>query len=329
MDTFLFALNAVAPITLMMALGYFLKRIGALKSDVANGMYKLSFQLFLPAMLFVNLYEGGGLRSSDISTALFICAACAVMFAAGLVIVHFTVPDAKQKGVVLQCIFRSNFAIIGMPLATSLGGDEGARLAAVASVVAIPLFNSLAVVSLSIFRRDENGEKVGAGKILKGIVTNPLIIGVCLALVVLGLEKLISLTGLNVKLGDTHIVYPVIKSIANVTSPLMLLALGAKFEFSAVRELIKPITIGTVCRLIVMPFIVIGSAMLFFPNFTPAHFALLVAFSASPISVSSSVMASEMGCDGTLAGQLVVWTTVFSMISLFLIIVALRTIGVL
>lgn len=319
----------MAPITLLLALGYFLKKIKALNAPTADGMYKLGFRLFLPTTLFVNLYEGGGLRSGDLSTVLFICGACAVMFSAGLLIAGLTIKDEKQKGVVLQCVFRSNFAIIGMPLATSLGGDEGARLAAVASVAAIPLFNSLAVVSLSIYRRDENGKKIGAAKILKSIVTNPLIIGVALALVILGIEKLFSLGGMNVKLGDTNVLYPVIKSIGSVTSPMMLLALGAKFEFSAVKALIKPITIATSCRLIFMPLLVIGAALLFFPDFTAAHFALLVAFSASPISVSSSVMASEMDCDGTLAGQLVVWTTVFSTFTLFLIIFGLRSMGIL
>ena len=329
MDTFLFAVNAVAPVVLLTALGYVLKRLGLCSREFAAGANRLVFRLFLPVMVFLNLYDGGGLKKSDLPLAGYVAAACAVMFTLGMIIVRALIDDPRQKGVVLQCIFRSNFAIIGLPLAASLAGEEGARLAAVASVIAIPIFNTLAVVSLSMYRRNCDGGRVKAADIVRSVVTNPLIIGVACALVLLGLEKLFALAGAdNVRLSNISPVYSALKSLSSATTPIALIALGSQFEFSAVKGMLKPILTGTICRLIVMPLIVIGGACLLCPQFGAGEFALLVSFSASPISVSSAVMASEMDNDGTLAGQFVVWTTFFSMFTVFFIVIILRAAGI-
>lgn len=327
-DTFLFAANAVLPVVLLTALGYLVKRIGLADKQFASTATRLCFRVFLPVMLFNNLYSGGGIRSEDWTIVLFAMAAIAVMFVVGMVIVKLFIPDHRQKGVVLQCVFRSNFAIIGLPLSQALAGDEGARLAAVVSVAAIPMFNTLAAVALNMYLKDENGKGIAFGKIIKKIVTNPLIIGVLLALVVLGIEQLLAGWGVTFRLTDLTPVYPAVEKIAAVTSPLALVALGVQFEFSAVKSLVKQITVATLSRLVLVPCAVIGAAMLIFPQFGAAHYALLVALTASPVAVSSMVMATEMDNDGTLAGQLVVWTTVLSMVTVFVLVAALKAIGI-
>ena len=315
MNTFVFAANAVAPVVIMTALGYFLKKIGLCSKEFAAQANKVCFRVFLPVMLFLNLYDGGGLQKSDLPLAGFSIASIIAVFLVGLIVVRLLIPGAKQKGVALQCILRSNFAIIGLPLASSLAGAEGERLAAVVAAAVIPVFNTLAVIALSIYQKDEDGKKINPGRIIKGIVTNPLIIGVALPIVVILAEKLLASAGLPVRLADAAPIYSAMKSVKNMTTPLALIALGAQFEFSAVRGLFREILVGTIGRLVVAPAIVIGSAYLLFPQFGAAEYALLVALSASPVAVSSAVMASEMDGDSVLAGQYVVWTTFFSMFS--------------
>lgn len=325
MDAFIFAANAVLPILLLVVLGYFLKRIRLCNEQFAKALNKICFKVFLPVMLAYNLYSGGGVKASDIEIVGFVAVSCVVMFALGLLIVSVFIKDPAKKGVVLQCAFRSNFAIIGLPLAQSIAGDEGARLAAVASAISIPIFNVFAVIALSVFRKkDDEGKKVSAWAIIKGIITNPLIIGIAIGLLMLGTESLI---GTGFRFSDITPVYSVMKSLTAVTSPMALIALGAQFEFSAVRKLFKPIAVGTVSRLAVMPVLVLGAAYLLFPEFTAAHYAMLLALSGSPVAVSSAIMASEMNADSELAGQLVIWTTLFSMLSIFALVTALRTIG--
>ena len=57
------------------------------------------------------------------------------------------------------------------------------------------------------------------------------------------------------------------------------------------------------------------------------EYAILVSVFASPTAVSSAIMAAEMGADQDLANEIVVYTTMFSMISLLIIIYALKGMG--
>lgn len=329
MDAFIFAANAVLPILLTVLIGYILKRIKLCSDAFAKTLNKLCFRVFLPVMLAYNLYSGGGVTAADIEVVGFVSVACITMFVLGLMIVTVFIKDPAQKGVVLQCAFRSNFAIIGLPLAQSIAGDEGARLAAVASAVCIPIFNVFAVISLSVFRKkDDEGKRVTVWEIIKGIITNPLIIGVACGLIMLGIEAAIKSAGGGFRFSDITPAFSVMKSFSAVTSPLALIALGARFEFSSVKRLFKPIAVGTVSRLALMPMLVISSAYLLFPEFTAAHYAMLLALSGSPVALSSAIMASEMNADSELAGQLVIWTTLFSTLSVFALVTGLRAIGV-
>jgi predicted permease len=71
--------------------------------------------------------------------------------------------------------------------------------------------------------------------------------------------------------------------------------------------------------------LVIGTAFIFFRDkFGAAQFATLVAAFATPVAVPSVPMVQEMGGDVTLAGQLVVWSTLVSAITIFICTFLLR-----
>lgn len=56
----------------------------------------------------------------------------------------------NQKGVMLQSTFWSNYAIIGIPLATLIVGNEVGVQESVVAAVSVTLFNILVVIVLSI-----------------------------------------------------------------------------------------------------------------------------------------------------------------------------------
>lgn len=329
---FITALNAVAPIVLMIALGYFLRQKGMLGEGFLKNGNKLVFKLCLPSMLFVNIYSIESLEDIHWDIVLYGSAALCLIFLLGLGISLMTTPVPKRRGVVLQCSFRSNFAIIGLPLAAALGGGQGEIAAAVMSSATVPLMNILAVVALSLFVQ-ENG-KISAKKILLDIVKNPLIQGVALGMLCLVLrwaqtaiwgEVIFSLDR------QTKFVYTVLTWLKNITTPLALLVLGGQFVFSAVKELKREIIVSTACRLILAPAIGITGAYLAsrlgLVACGPAEYPALVALFASPVAVSSAIMASEMKNDEQLATQLVVWTTLFSALTIFAIVCILMACG--
>lgn len=327
MDNLLFTLNAILPIILPIILGYFLKRIHFFKEGFLTEANKLVFKILIPILLFSNLYLAD-LTEINWAFVGFAAASILVLFLIGFVVVLF-IPDRKQKGVILQATFRSNYAIIGIPLATMLGGAEAGAEASVVAAVSVPLFNILAVIALSIYDHDE-GSKISVKNILYKIVTNPLIIGVAAGLVVCGINMGINAAGGNVKqfLNDyVGFIPSTITSLARVATPLALLVLGGRFEFKAVKSLWKQLTLSVTLRLVITPAIFLVVA--YFLGFKgTTQFAILIALFATPIAVSSAPMAAQMGQDEELAGQIVVWTSALSAFSLFAIIMICAAIGI-
>lgn len=338
MDTFVFALNAILPIILLILFGYVLKKKGFLDEGWFKKGNKLIFRVCLPCMLFTNVYNIESFTSINWSVVVYSEIAIFVVFFLGLLTVKLTVPDNRQKGVILQCIFRSNFAIIGLTLAESLGGVEGKGIAAILSAFSIPTFNILAVIALTMFLDDENGHKANIKDVLIKIAQNPLIIGVVCGLIVLGIRSFIPVDADGKLLfslsGSLQFFYDAVNNLGKITSPLALVVLGGLFDFSAVKGMLKEIVIGTAARVVVVPLAVIGLAVILSAytdliSFDATVYPALIALFGSPVAVASAIMAQEMDNDGILAGQLVVWTSIMSIFTIFLAVLILRMMGLL
>ena len=326
MDSFVFAVNAVAPIIFMVAIGYILKRRAFVNVGFAKMANKLVFHIFLPSLLFLNVYKIESLESIELGYMLYVGVALVLIFVLSLPLVVRTTADARRRGVILQAIFRSNYALIGIPLTQSLFGDEGVATASLLSIVVIPVLNILAVLSLSIFKE---GERVKLKKVVLDIFKNPLIRSIFLGLAALGIREVFVNVGISFRLSDITPVYSTLSSLSALATPLALIALGAQFEFSSVTELKKEIIVGTVMRTVVVPIFGIGIAYIFFrATFGSAPFATFVAVFCTPTAVSSVPMTQEMDGDVILAGQYVVWTTLISAFTVFFASFFLRYVGV-
>ena len=327
MESLLFALEAVSPIIIMVAIGYLIKRRGLLTTEMAKVINKLVFRIFLPAMLFLNVYKIESLSSIQLDYILYAVIAIIFIFAMAIPGVILITPQGARRGALLQACFRSNYALIGIPLAASLFGQEGVSVATLLSAASIPLFNILAVISLSIFSKGDSEPRVK--KILLGIVKNPLIQSIFLGILILCVRMFFMENEITFRLTDLRPLYTVLGYLSNLATPLALLMLGVQFEFSAVRSLKKEILFGTLMRTVIVPLLGLGVAFLFFrDSFDGAKFAALVALFATPVAVSSVPMAQEMGADHTLAGQLVVWTTLISAITVFIASFLLKLAGI-
>mgnify|MGYP001752446194 FL=1 len=128
--------------------------------------------------------------------------------------------------------------------------------------------------------------------------------------------------------GSLPFLYSAVDSLASMATPLILVLMGGQVDFSAVGAMKKELIVGIVQRLILAP--VIGFCLAFVAQdlgvftLTPATVGTLVGVFGSPVASASAVMAEEMGGDGELARQYVVWTCALSMLTLLLWIVFLR-----
>lgn len=324
MTDIVFAINATAPIVLMVVVGYFLKKIGLIDCSIAKALNKLVFKVFLPAMLFLNMYKIESFSDVNFNFVWYTIIATVILFAIALPVVCLMTKENPKRGALIQSVFRANYALVGIPLATSLFGEAGGIMATVLSAFIIPIFNTLAVIGLCVF---SSGKKPSVKKILVGIVKNPLIQSIALGFVVLGIRAIFVKFGVSFRLADVQPVYKTLSNLSSVATPLALLVLGAQFELSAIPELKRYITFGVVTRNLIVPVLGLGVAYLL-GVFNGAQFATFVAVFCTPVAVSSVPMAQEMDADVSLAGQLVIWSTVFSTFSIFLASYIFKALGV-
>lgn len=328
MDTLLFALNAILPIIILIALGYQLKRIELFNQNFLKVANRFVFRVALPVLLFYNVYNIDSIKDIDWPTVIYAVVMITIIFFLGIITVLLLVKDDRRKGVVVQAAFRSNYAIVGIPLATALGGVEATAIASILSAFTIPLFNVLAVIGLTIFIR-EDGKSISYMGILKNIVKNPLIIGVSVGLVALVLRSFDLGFVLN---DDIPFLFKAISDVAVIASPLALIVLGADFEFQAIKTMLKEIIIGVTWKIFLTPVISLAIGYILFKYFDLISFDNntipgLIALYGSPVAVTSAVMAAEMGCDDELAAQLVVWSSIGSVLTIFLFVVFFKNVG--
>ena len=324
------AVNAVAPIVLLIALGYWLKKRKLLDGNFLKTANWLVFHVCLPAMLFVNVYSIESITNVRWDIIGYCVVAITVLFVIGWGLGVTGTKDRSRIGAIWQCTFRSNFAIIGLPLAQSLGGDAGAAMAAVLSAFTIPFFNFYSIAALSVY----TGKRKNFWATVKNIFTNPLTIGVLAGIgalllraaqialfdkVVFSLER------------DLPFLHKTLENLKAITSPLALIVLGGQSEFSAVRGMLKEIAVATGARIVLAPVLALtGALVLSAMGKMPCgngDIAAIIALFGSPVAVSSAIMAANMDCDKQLATQLVVWTSVLSVATIFLTVCILMGAG--
>ncbi len=323
MQSFIFAANATLPIVLMVAIGYFIKRIGLITKDVGKIINNIVFRILLPAMLFLNIYNISDIGNINLEFVVYGIGVTIIIFLIFIPIVNVVIPERNQRGVILQSVFRSNYALIGIPLATSLYGAEGAAIASLLSAFIIPVFNILGVICLSMY---SDTIKPNFKNIIINIAKNPLILGVLSGCAVIGIRALVQ-DSINFRLSDIEPIFKVLTYLSNAATPMALIALGAQFEFSAIPALKKQIAFGIALRSVIIPAVSLTAAY-FIDRYNGAHFAAFVAMFATPVAVSTVPMVQEMGADHALAGQLVVWTTAVSALVIFVASFILKAVGV-
>lgn len=310
MENLIIAFNAVLPVMLCIMLGYFLARIGMIKEELRKGLNSLCFKVFLPFYLFDSVYD------TDVSTAfnpglmLFCCLAMIAWFAALMIMIPRIEPENPRRGVLIQAMFRSNFALFGLPMAETLCGKENMGPTNLLIGVCVPLVNVLAVITLETFR----GGKPSVKKMLLGIAKNPLIIA--------------SLLGLAFNLLNIPLYTDLRKTIINlgkVATPLSMVALGASFTFASTKVYRRQLLLGVSGKLIISPLLMVTLGALL--GFRAETLVPVLIFFGAPTAVSSFPMAQQMDGDGELAASLVVFTSALSIVTIFLWVFVLKTLA--
>jgi predicted permease len=309
-DSIVQTLAFTAPVFSMLFLGALLKRVGLINEAFINTASTLVFRVTMPVMLFLAIVH------ADLQTAFqpallgYFVLATVVGFLLVWGWALLRVPRV-ERGVYVQGAFRGNNAILGLALASSLYGDYGMSLGGVLVGVMILSYNSLAVLVLEVYR--PNG-KANPWSIVKGILSNPLIIGVLSAIPFAYWQ--IRLPGwLNTSGGY----------LAQLTLPLALICIGGSLTLAALRSSSALALSASLMKILWLPLLATYGAYLF--GFRGPELGVLFLYFASPTAAGSFVMARAVGSNHELAATIIVISTLISVLSTNLGLLLLQLTG--
>ena len=305
MENLILSLNVVLPLFITMSLGYFLKSLNMFDNNTLDTMNNITFKSFLPMLLFYSIYKTDLQGVFNLKLMIFSATCVIALYLILYLIVPLIEKDNKKRGALLQGLFRSNFVIFGIPITESLFGSEKVGVAALLIAVIVTLFNILSVIALETFR----GGKPNFRKISIGIIKNPLIIASCLGILTLLLKIP---TAMEKTISD----------VSKIATPLSLILLGASFKFDNIKKYLKQTTIAVVGKTILTPCIILPICIMF--GYRGVELTTLMIIFAAPTAISSFTMAQQMDSDSDLAGQIVVFTSAFYVVTVFMLIFILK-----
>lgn len=336
LESFLYAFHAVASILVMLVFGCVIGKKGFFDVYTLKKLNTFSFRVTMCVLMFRNMYAQTSIRVLQLNSVILVMVSLVCITVAGVIAAFCVTRQNNRRGVVIQAAFRSNYAVIGLILSQNLCGAEGAAAAVSLQAPGIFYYNIAAVICLTIFseREDKSFDLV---ELFKQIVTNPMIIGIAAGVLCLIVREFIPRDAAGTLVfslsRDLDFLYTGITDLADMTTPLVLITLGAQLDFTHVGEMRRELITCVLMRLVGAPTIGFVCALMLqqvgIITLTPALVGAFLGFWGTPMAVAGAIMAEEMGGDGALARQCAVWTTALSTFTLFLWILFLRFLGAL
>ena len=299
-ENLIFSLNATMPVFLMMVLGYVLHRKTSLLNDeFADYLNTFVFKLALPVQLFKSLSQEDfhAVWDSDMVLFCFAVSLASILLLLGLSIF---LRDRSLRAEFVQAGYRGSQALLGVALLQNIyGSSVGAGPLALVLIGAVPLYNVAAVLLLTLMTPGGRLDRKTVGKALRGIITNPIILGIAAGLV-----------WSLLRLPQPVILQRAVSSLASTATPMGLLALGACIDPKKAAGCWKPTLIASLFKLVFF-------VMLFLPlavklGYRGETLTALLIMLGSPATVSCFSMARSMGHEGVLSASAVMLTTVCS-----------------
>lgn len=318
LENFIFSANAVVPIFLLIAFGYFLRKKNYIDENTIDIMNNIVFKFALPAMLFQNIAQSNFRDSFDFWFLTWIVIITLGTFLFSWVFAELFMKDKGAIGAFVQGSFRGNYTILGLSVISSILGDSDTGKSILVTTFIVPLYNILSILVLSV--RNYDTDKDGKlGDVLKSafinIVKNPLIIGIMLG---------IPFSYFNFN-APTMLV-STCTYLGNLSMPLALIAIGGNIDLKTSFVDVKWALIASSFKELLFPIIGVLSSVLLF-NMQGEKLVIIFVMTSTPTAVSSYVMASNMHSDSKLASNIILFTTLCSLFTFTAGIYILKTLN--
>lgn len=282
----MFVAQTIIPIFLLILLGVSMRHWFGLREDFWPQLDRLIYFVFFPALLFNSLshfkIDFGAASPMLLVSILFMMAGIVLGYIAKYL---FHAPP-KVFAATFQSSFRFN-SYVGLAIAGGLHGHDGLAAIGLLMGFMVPVANVAAVLMLA--RHSESHW-------LKEILLNPLILATAGG-IVFSLAGIPLPTMVNTTLG----------LLSQASLPMGLIAVGAGLHLQGLHSEQGTLWYGVAVKLLVLPAIAWGLAVLF--GLSGIYFHIAVLMAALPVSTVSYVLAKRMGGDGsTIAAQVMLST---------------------
>jgi len=308
-ENIIFTGNVVAPVFLLIALGYFVKRINVINENFVDVTSKFVFTVSLPALVFINIAEIDLSTVIDFNQIIYIYAATIVTFFLIWILSIPFIKEAKNLSVFVQGAYRSNYAIVGFAIISKLFGDSALGKASIVLAFALPLYNILAVIILTVPFRKER--KLNLKRTLIEIILNPLIVAV-----------IVGLPFSYFKIEIPSVINSTLGFLAELALPLALVGIGGSLNLQNIKKASGLAFTSSAIKVVLIPLILTSGGYYF--GYRGIDLGVMFILFACPTAIVSFIMAEAMGANSKLAGNIVLISTIASVFTIAAGIVILK-----
>lgn len=312
LDNIIFTANIVAPVFLIVAIGYLAKRLNIINENFVEVTSKFVFNVSLPVFIFLEIINLDLSIALEVGQIAYIYAGTILSFILIWVLSIPFIKDGRNLGVFIQGAYRSNYAIVGLAIISNLLGEAALGKASIILAFILPLYNVLAVIALTIPLRKE--KQIDLKSSLREILFNPLILGVLLALPFsyfkIEIPKIFISTG---------------EFLSALALPLALIGIGGSLNLENIRKASGLAFTASVIKIVVIPLVFTYGAYLF--GFRNDDLGIMFVIFACPTAIVSFIMAEAMGANSKLAGNIILISTVGSVVTFAIGIILLKSLG--
>jgi hypothetical protein len=294
--------GALAPVFILIALGWVLRARGFPGDDFWPPAERLVYFVLFPALLFLTT------AATDLGALDLLPLAIALIAAIGATVAltmvlrpWLKVGDAAFTSV-LQGGIRCN-TYVGLAAGSALFGELGLTIMGLVVFVVVTTVNIVSVVALIHYGRRAAGPR----DVVASVARNPLIVA-C----VLGFGG----NALGIEL--PAVAYETLDVLARASLTLGLLCVGAGLELAQLGRARRAALVTAALKLLVLPAATALACRLL--GIDPLSTAAAVLFTASPISASSYVLARQLGGDATMIAGLITITTIAAVATMPLVL---------
>jgi predicted permease len=313
LDNLLFSLDRILPFFLLILIGGLLVHKGEVPKSFFTAANNFVFKVALPANIFCSVASPeGSMLNFGVMGFSAICAVGSFLVVWGVTEIFYR----KEKaiiGTLVQGGFRSNLALIGVPLVEAVAGEEAAWVAIAGITAAIPFYAVTAIFVLGV--RGKNQEKIDWPRVLKDVITNRLLLSV-----------LLGLPFMLFQIEIPSFAFRTVDYVGQIAAPLGLVTIGGLFNLKDATARLGPATYATVFKIVIVPILVAVAAYL--AGYRGEELIALYLIFATPTAFSSYAFASSMGGDAPLASNILILTTLFSSFTFAVGIYVMKAIGV-